>query len=597
MMKPRGLGFERLEGRLLLAGDVNVTLSRGNLSITGDAQDNKIEIAYVGHQKYRITGIIGTDTTVRGGTHIDVTGVTGSVSVNMRDGNNRVEINPAAGEAEFVVPKDLTIRSGRGNDVILVKQANVRGTLSINTGAASEGDEVAVVDTHVVGSGSITTGNGADRVGIRGLSAPALRRGQFSVSTGEGNDQVGVVNSTLARNLSISTGNGNDLIGLVDVQSTAAISVSSGHGAEDRIGVAGVTSGHMTLNGGNSGRGAPLGISEIGVTGSTINGSLTIRTGIGGDSVAVGNHEQLGDRIQEWLEGVDYEVPTGSVRVTNTLSITTDNGDDRVWLQDVVQAARLSIDTGNGNDQIGIVDSTLQGDISILTGSDNDQVGLLNVKALGRSITIKTGNGNNGVDLVGLAEVEARNINVDGGNSGTRGPFGASYVGVTNSTLTGNLTIKQGHGPDWVAVGDHDVMKEHLEQLQDPFGNPIEVTLGSVVVGGTVGITTNSPKLVSRADTVLINHLRANVLRLDTGRGADELTIGEGVDVVQEFTVNMGDDNDTLELTVLNPVGFVNSLPTKATIDGGRGRNTLKKNEPSAPLDAVFKNWQRIQLL
>ena len=270
----------------------------------------------------------------------------------------------------------------------------------------------------------------------------------------------------------------------------------------------------------------------------------------------------MDDHIQEWLEGVDLDVPTG-----------------------------------NGDDQLGIVDSTVQGDISIAAGNDNDQVGLLNVKAPGRSITVNTGNGNNGVDLVGLAEVQARNVTLDGGNSGVRGPFGVSYIGVTNSTLTGNLTIKQGHGPDWIAVGNHDVMKDHLEQLQDPFGNPIEVTLGNVAVGGTVSITTNSPKRVSYADTVLINQLQANVLRLDSGRGADKLTIGEGVNVTLEFRVTMGDDADTLELAVANPAAFVNSLPANRTIDGGRGWNTLKKAYPEALLDAVFKNWHQIESL
>ena len=118
------------------------------------------------HQTYRVTGIVGTNTTVRGGTHVEVTGVTGSVNVNMHDGNNRVEIAPAAGQAAFVVPKDLSIRSGRGNDFVSVEQADVGGKLTVNTGSAPQADEVVIFNTRVVGNGAITTGNGADRVGI-----------------------------------------------------------------------------------------------------------------------------------------------------------------------------------------------------------------------------------------------------------------------------------------------------------------------------------------------------------------------------------------------------------------------------------------------
>jgi hypothetical protein len=117
-MRRRNLRFEPLERRLLLAGDVNVNFSRGTLNVTGDGGDNQIAIEYLGPGSFLITG--NGATTLRGGNDpIDVSGVN-SIRVNMREGNNLVEIRGTV-EQPLVVARDLRIQSGRGNDAVVVE--------------------------------------------------------------------------------------------------------------------------------------------------------------------------------------------------------------------------------------------------------------------------------------------------------------------------------------------------------------------------------------------------------------------------------------------------------------------------------------------
>ena len=62
MMQRRGLRFELLEQRILLAGDVIWTLKSGSLTVIGDNNlfGNQIEISYRGDNEYELRGLTGT---------------------------------------------------------------------------------------------------------------------------------------------------------------------------------------------------------------------------------------------------------------------------------------------------------------------------------------------------------------------------------------------------------------------------------------------------------------------------------------------------------------------------------------------------------
>ena len=63
-MNKRGLRFEQLERRVLLAGDVAVSFKSGNLTITGDAQGNQIQVSHLGENEFEISrNMLHFDTT------------------------------------------------------------------------------------------------------------------------------------------------------------------------------------------------------------------------------------------------------------------------------------------------------------------------------------------------------------------------------------------------------------------------------------------------------------------------------------------------------------------------------------------------------
>jgi hypothetical protein len=351
---------------------------------------------------------------------------------------------------------------------------------------------------------------------------------------------VGLVNSTIERSVSITAGSGSDLVGLVDLVGATNVTVRTGHGALDRIGVDGVQAASITLDGGNSGRGAGRGRSEIGITASTLANNLTIRTGIGDDIVAVGDNPDLAEMLQPWKNS---ETREGSVHVGNSVNIATDSGDDGVWIRGLNGSANVTINTGSGNDQIGMVESEITGNIRIDTGSSSgfgqgdvgDQVGLIRVKA--GNLTVNNSLGHAGF---GLAEVTAANVILNGGNSvlSRTANFGKSWIGVTNSDLA-NLTIWQGHPSDVVVIGVHDALVDSI-QIPDPSTNdPIPYAVGLVKVAGTVRVDTNTPGRASHGDVVRISDLEASVLRVNTGLGNDTLIIGERVAINSEFTIRI----------------------------------------------------------
>ncbi|MEX0613839.1 MAG: hypothetical protein WD229_17105, partial [Pirellulales bacterium] len=139
--------FESLEQRQLLAGDVVLNVVDGNLTIQGDALDNKIMVtAGAEAGSFVITGL-------------DTTTV-------------HEEGQPATTDPVTVTGvKNIRAALGEGNDLIAVVGANVRGRLGIRTGA---GD-----DRVLVGTG----GDAAELVGQLPSDVSVSVRGSVAIGT------------------------------------------------------------------------------------------------------------------------------------------------------------------------------------------------------------------------------------------------------------------------------------------------------------------------------------------------------------------------------------------------------------------------------
>jgi len=412
-MGKRSLRFERLEGRLLLAGDVKWALSRsGDLTITGDQNpadvDDSIEIASLGNLTYRITGIGGT--TVKGEASVEIAGVKRNVIVDLKAGNDRVEfVSEGGGFA-----KDVTAKMGDGTDIVEATNVIIGGKLTVDMGAGDLQEVTLNGGSTVAKDVSIKMGDGDDN-GVL-LEQVTLNK-KLTVVTGSGNDSVGVVDSTVKNNISISTGAGVDSIGLANVNSASTarvnITVKAGTNPQavrdgvgniiasnaDRIGVAGGTAKNITLDGGDSSRKDTLpGQARIGVTGVQVTNNLTIKTGHAQDEVGVGMNADFVQELSRQLEdliGHEVMLAEGPVAIGNTATIYTGLGADLVLLNK--SSARVfKMDTGDADDQAYIRD---------ITPPPGQKM----------QVTLKMGNGNDTLGLSGVKQSDFAYASIDGG--------------------------------------------------------------------------------------------------------------------------------------------------------------------------------------
>jgi hypothetical protein len=199
--KPRTrLGIEVLESRNLMAGDVSVTVSGGDLLIAGDALDNQVRIDQSGLAANefrvsgeRLTGINGDAVPVV------VSGVTGGVFIRL--GQNRDKVTFDGGQ----IPGDLRIISGGGADAVILDGTTVGGQLHIETGAGP--DSVHLLGVEVGDLARIATGVGADVV----TRENSVFHGVSLASTGAGNDTVLTRQSTFEQTDMVRTGGGDNL--------------------------------------------------------------------------------------------------------------------------------------------------------------------------------------------------------------------------------------------------------------------------------------------------------------------------------------------------------------------------------------------------
>ena len=106
------LGLERLERRLLLSGNVTVEVVDGNLVITGDDQDNSIDIDQAGLPEGQFRILRGDlDTTINGiPGPVTAFNVTKDVKIRMGDGNDEVDI------VDVSVPRHLVFDGAEGDN-------------------------------------------------------------------------------------------------------------------------------------------------------------------------------------------------------------------------------------------------------------------------------------------------------------------------------------------------------------------------------------------------------------------------------------------------------------------------------------------------
>jgi hypothetical protein len=294
----RKLRLESLEQKQMLAGDVTVSVVNGVLTLQGDDLDNQVAVsAGDAAGTFVIHGLDGTQLILgdaEGTAELVVEGVRrgmianmgagndvlrineasfrGNVAINMGEGDDRISIGvaPEVSEASLTVDADaeldlpsvqigqsLLIRTGAGNDTVVINDTRGRGSLGVSTGEGDdtvrlglagevEGeaeleDEVLVSFAHGV---ALDLGAGDD-----GLFVNHLRSGGFHANGGAGADTIRI-NDVKTHVMNISGGRGEeaDSVVLNDV-ATQLLTVHLGAG-DDSLTLSGVKARLALLHGG-----------------------------------------------------------------------------------------------------------------------------------------------------------------------------------------------------------------------------------------------------------------------------------------------------------------------------------------------------------
>jgi hypothetical protein len=194
-------------------GNVTVRVDgNGNLIIRGDAADNGVFVKPFDVGEGFVEGL--GSTLVNGGDSAAFSGATGDFRFDMRGGDDTIQIDDGDGNETL---GDLEIRTGSGDDVILVRHFIVHDDLEIRSGPGNDVitlEQTAGNSPYAEDRTFIGTSTGDDQVFVRGGELPdSLVQfvDEFRVSTGAGRDFVSIQGGLFLDEVNVNLGDGDDL--------------------------------------------------------------------------------------------------------------------------------------------------------------------------------------------------------------------------------------------------------------------------------------------------------------------------------------------------------------------------------------------------
>jgi hypothetical protein len=268
-------GFEELENRLLLSGDVSVVFDGGDLKIIGDGAANEIRVLDNNTGGLRVIGLNGT--LINGAGKAFNSAAVNDVFVKTKGGNDLVEFRSKS-TSGFV-----KMNTGAGDDKIVVEQeAAVSKNLVLNTSVGN--DCIHISDSNIMGRANIYTRSGNDSVIID--AETTINRG-LTLKMDVGNDKFRAENSTIKGKVFTDLGDGDDREGLFDMLFTSTHVWNGGNGADLIVVNNSELRGSVTVL---AGAGADTVIVQDDLYGRNSRQNLTVDTGTGNDFVlATGN--------------------------------------------------------------------------------------------------------------------------------------------------------------------------------------------------------------------------------------------------------------------------------------------------------------------
>jgi hypothetical protein len=492
-------GFEKLEDRVLMAGNVTAVVSGGNLlTITGDDAANDIQIyTQLGASGTTELVIVGRNgTTVNAGAEATIlTGVVTAgiedITIDLGKGNDVLDVNGLFG-LNSTADNTLTVNGGFGGDLLSIADVNLPNFDLTVTGPASvitspddltdnDGNDVVSIgarqDLVVLDSITITDVVGSNQVYITDAEVADTLTVDLSNTTGILTTDTSVAylsNVTVGLGTTITTGNAADTIIVNDSTLTGALSISAG-GQNDNIEIHGSLLGTVAIDGG-------VGTDQQNVY-ESIATTIAFTNGTGGSSASP---EYFG--VYNTSVTSSVSVTTGVASSGNDVFVT-----DRLFLTG--PAAALAIDLGDGDDTVYQINSGAYGTaiVSLLGGDGNDSVGLNNVSYASGTVAFVGGLGNDQLSIGGgssLGVVSAVDSN------GTNGFF------LTDSTIRSGLTVNAaGATQNTVYTARLKVLGGATSIVGGDQVDNIQILDGTILSGSTFSLTTGNSN-----DSVVVNN-------------------------------------------------------------------------------------------
>lgn len=303
----------------MLAGDVWVTYTDGELVVKGDQLDNAIEIIRLENGDAKVLGALDSDgigTRINGGNSITIKRPNriNTLRIGFNDGDDSLALRNLPIET-------LSVNLGSGDDTLSTLGVRATGQVFVATGAGADqvslaglvaddglrivddlagsgdGDHIEINHTTVVGSTLIDVGGGSNlvRIGSSTLHGTTTIRtsggddvvnldhsgmyGSISIDTGDGDDVARVTRITTSSSAAIELGDGNDFLLLSRMSDVGALSVNAGSGI-DRLHFSDIISSNFMVNTGDSNDNDVVFLDTV-----SAFGSLVVKTGDGNDRV------------------------------------------------------------------------------------------------------------------------------------------------------------------------------------------------------------------------------------------------------------------------------------------------------------------------
>lgn len=372
----RPLGFETLEERILLAGDVTAVLSGATLIITGDGNANDIAIAQDESGNITVQGNDGTSINQNSsGSPVAFAGVT-NVSISLNGGDDRltiggeeepVDVTTSAEEHEEEDPQLkiagwLFVATGTGDDVVRMSFTEVAKDVTIITDGGDDAVDLGRGpgfggEDHVEPAPTlVATVETAEENGHEGGGPPSDVRigGSLTIITCAGDDGVKVGFTDVQKNVTISSGLGNDDI----VTGRGPVHNVHGPGEEE------VAAAASTAEAGHAG-GRPAD--------THFGGVFTVLSGQGDDMVVIRNTD-VRESAFFVTDGGNDALALDNVGIGGCTSILQGFGDDVLLIRGSDFGKAAIAFTGMGNDAIYVEDNHFASSAVLLADGGNDAV-------------------------------------------------------------------------------------------------------------------------------------------------------------------------------------------------------------------------------